>query len=79
MDVLLAGDHLVIDGAAAVELLHLVSCLPASVFNPEIFSLVPSHKKLNIISVKVKVLYLPPEAWMMAERTCILGKTLGVR
>ena len=39
VDVLLAGDDDVVDGAtaAAIELLHLVSCLPAPVFNPEIF------------------------------------------
>ena len=29
VDVLLAGDDDVVDGATAVELLHLVSCLPA--------------------------------------------------
>ena len=35
MDVLLVGDDGVVDGATAVELLHLVSCLPAPVFNLE--------------------------------------------
>ena len=40
VDVLLAGDDDVVDGAAAVELLHLVSCLPAPIFNPEILPFV---------------------------------------
>ena len=34
VNVLLAGDHDIVDGAPTVELLHLVRCLPASVFHP---------------------------------------------
>ena len=73
MDVLLAGDDDVVDGAAAVELLHLVGCLPAPVFNPEISKYVFSWNIFLIYS------YLPPEASMIAVRTCMLGRTLGVR